>query len=89
MQRTLTAKFDDNETISNELRTLVNDIMTKHGYKSFDELMEKVMSTFPKDEQDRIRKVLQNMKDLNNGLDITFQVCMLITATTGVVGVGK
>lgn len=86
MQTSLNGRFDDNAIVSDDLHKLVNEVMKTYGYKTYDELLKAVLATLPAEQYERIKKQLDEMQKLNNGLDITFQVCILITATAGVAG---
>lgn len=88
MQSTINGKFDDNAVVSNDLKTLVNDVMKAHNYKTYDELQAAVLASLTPEERKKIQATLDKFKELNEALDITFQVCMLITAVAGVVGLG-
>lgn len=89
MQTSVNGKFDDNTVVSNDLHNLVNDIMAAHGYKTYDDIKDAMLKQLPEDKRKEIEDMLNKQANIMKGLDITFQVCMLITATAGVVGLGE
>jgi len=88
MQSSINGKFDDNAQMSQDLKDLVNQVMAARGYKTYDDLQQDVFKSLTPDERQQIEATLAKFKEINDALDITFQVCLLITTAAGVVGLG-
>lgn len=86
MQSTVQSKFDDDATVAADLKNLVNNVMKAHGFHTYDELEAAVLKSLTPDQRAKIEKTINDAKKVNNALDITFQVCLLVTAVTGTVG---
>jgi Spy/CpxP family protein refolding chaperone len=89
IQSSVAGKQSDNNTMDADLTKLVNQVMTAHGYKSYTDLQNAVLASLTPDQRQKIEDSMKAAQKLNNGLDITFQVCMLLTTTAAVIGLGE
>eukprot|EP01116_Phalansterium_solitarium_P004956 TRINITY_DN161_c0_g1_i4.p1 TRINITY_DN161_c0_g1~~TRINITY_DN161_c0_g1_i4.p1 ORF type:complete len:452 (+),score=169.44 TRINITY_DN161_c0_g1_i4:132-1487(+) len=74
------------DKIDLRIRPLMDQVMLKYGFKTFDQLVESVKSMLSEEDRKKLEKTLEEFKNIDSTTDTTFSSTMIVTFVIGLPG---